>query len=853
LSLGWAQKLRANRISATLADATLCTFDFEPTKDFPVIPNLQPSMPSVADGIDEQLLDRVGVVPTDATPIDLMQAVSQVARQRLSQRWVRTQADQSADKARRVYYLSMEFLMGRTLGNALAALDLRGDAAAAMNVHAQRLEDVADHEPDAALGNGGLGRLAACFLDSMATLGLPSFGYGIRYEYGMFAQEIKNGAQIEHPDPWLEDGTAWEFPRAAITYPVRFGGWVEHTGTGADARALWRPSAEVAAKAYDMVIPGHGTDKVSTLRLWKAAAPAHIDLNAFNTGDYARAASAKNEYENISWVLYPNDSTPAGRELRLRQEYFFVAASMRDLIDRHLAEHGTLANLAEKVAIHLNDTHPAIGVAELMRLLCDEHEMHWAQAWAMCGKVFSYTNHTLMPEALETWPVALMQHVLPRHLEIIFRINQDLMDLASAKRPGDVEFLSNLSLIDERGERRVRMANLSIVGSHMVNGVSALHSELLVQTIFKDFAFLWPERFTNMTNGVTPRRWLAQANPGLADLLDRTLGRGWRLDLDQLKDLHKVKHSAPFRDEFMAVKRANKTRLAAMVERKTGVRVDPSSLFDVQVKRIHEYKRQLLNVLHAVTRYQAILANPQGINGRGWVPRTIIFAGKAASSYAMAKTIIRLIHDVGQVVNNDPRIGNRLKVVFVPNYGVSVAETIMPGADLSEQISTAGTEASGTGNMKLALNGALTIGTDDGANIEIRQNVGDDNIFIFGLKTPEVQAAKQSGYQPMRFYENTPPLKAVLDAIQGGQFSQDEPGRYRGLVDSLLWGGDHYLLLADYESYVATQLRVDELYRQPAQWAERAIANVAGMGAFSADRTIREYAGRIWHIEPETH
>ena len=813
---------------------------------------------SVADGIETQLLDTVGVAPADATAVDLMQAVSQVARGQLSQRWVQTQAEQRADKARRVYYLSMEFLMGRTLGNALAALDLRGEAAASMQAHAQRLEDVADREPDAALGNGGLGRLAACFLDSMATLGLPSFGYGIRYEYGMFAQEIKNGSQIEHPDPWLEDGTAWEFPRPSLVYPVRFGGWVEHSGEGdgsgsGQARALWRHSGEVAAKAYDMVIPGHGTDKVSTLRLWKAAAPAHIDLNAFNTGDYARAASAKNEYENISWVLYPNDSTPAGRELRLRQEYFFVAASIQDLIARHLEEHGSLANLAEKVAIHLNDTHPAIGVAELMRVLCDDHGMPWAQAWIECGKVFSYTNHTLMPEALETWPVALMQHVLPRHLEIIFRINAELMAFAAAKRPGDVGFLARLSLIDEGGERRVRMANLSVVGSHKVNGVSALHSDLLVQTIFKDFAELWPDRFTNMTNGVTPRRWLSQANPGLTELLDRTLGARWRLDLDQLKDLHKVKTSAAFRNEFTTVKRANKNRLAALIERRTGVIVDPASLFDVQVKRIHEYKRQLLNVLHAVTRYQAILANPQGVNGEAWVPRTIIFAGKAASSYATAKSIIRLIHDVGTVVNNDPRIGDKLKVVFIPNYGVSVAEVIMPGADLSEQISTAGTEASGTGNMKLALNGALTIGTDDGANIEIRQNVGDDNIFIFGLKTPEVAALKQTGYQPMRIYEGNPALKAVLDAISGGAFSPDEPGRYRGLIDSLLWGGDHYLLLADYESYVATQLRVDALYRLPAQWAERAIANVAGMGVFSSDRTIAEYARQIWHIEPEAH
>jgi glycogen phosphorylase len=802
---------------------------------------------AVASAVDDQLLSTVGVAPADATPAELMQAVSQLARRQLSQRWVATQAEQHAAKARRVYYFSMEFLMGRTLSNALAALDLRSDVAAAMSAHAQRLEDVAECEPDAALGNGGLGRLAACFLDSMATLGLPSFGYGIRYEYGMFAQEIQNGAQVEYPDPWLADGTAWEWPRAAITYPVRFGGWVEHTGPQGQQRAVWRAAAEVAAKACDMVIPGHGTQRVSTLRLWKALAPAHIDLNAFNTGDYARAASVKNEYENISWVLYPNDSTPAGRELRLRQEYFFVAASMQDLLARHLSENPSLENLAEKVAIHLNDTHPAIGVAELMRLLCDEHEMPWASAWSLCGRVFSYTNHTLMPEALETWPVGLMQHVLPRHLEIILRINQELLDLAATHRPGDTAFLASLSLIDERGERRVRMANLSVVGSHKVNGVSALHSELLVQTIFKDFASLWPERFTNMTNGVTPRRWLAQANPGLAALLDRRIGSGWRLDLAQLEALRAHMGDAAFRDEFMAAKRTNKERLTAFIERGTGVAVNPASLFDVQVKRIHEYKRQLLNVLHVVTRYQAILANPQA----DWVPRTVIFAGKAASSYATAKSIIRLIHDVGAVVNNDPRVGDRLKVVFIPNYGVSVAEVVMPGADLSEQISTAGTEASGTGNMKLALNGALTIGTDDGANIEIRQNVGDENIFIFGLKTPEVLALRQSGYQPMRSYENTPPLKAVLDAIAAGVFSPDEPGRYRGLVDSLLWGGDHYLLLADYTSYVATQLRVDALYRQPAQWAQRAIANVAGMGAFSSDRTIGAYAREIWGIEPE--
>jgi starch phosphorylase len=772
----------------------------------------------------------------------MMQAVAQVARQQLSKRWVDTQERERTEKARRVVYLSMEFLMGRTLSNALAALNLTDSASQGLTLHAQRMEDVADREADAALGNGGLGRLAACFLDSMATLGLPSFGYGIRYEYGMFAQDIQNGAQVEYPDPWLQDGTPWEFPRANLSYTVRFGGHVRHE----NEKAIWEHAGEVTAKAYDMVVPGHGTDKVSTLRLWKAVAPAHIDLGAFNTGDYARAATAKNEYENISWVLYPNDSTPAGRELRLKQEYFFVAASVQDLVQRHLAEHPTLANLAEYVAIHLNDTHPAIGVAELMRVLCDEHHMDWDTAWVLCGKTFSYTNHTLMPEALETWPVSLMQHVLPRHLEIIFRINKEFLDIASRHRPGDNDFLARLSLIDEHGERKVRMAHLSVVGSHKINGVSALHSDLLVHTIFSDFASIWPERFTNMTNGVTPRRWLAQANPGLAGLLDSTLGNSWRLDLDQLKRLNAVKADPDFQQKFMAIKRDNKVRLAAYIERTTGIRVSPDSLFDVQVKRIHEYKRQLLNVLHVITRYQAIIANPTA----DWLPRTVIFAGKAASSYFMAKSIIQLIHDVGAVVNNDPRVGDKLKLVFIPNYGVSVAEMIMPAADLSEQISTAGTEASGTGNMKLALNGALTIGTDDGANIEIRQNVGDDNIFIFGLKTPEVRALRLAGYHPLDYYNNNHALKAVIDGISHGQFSPGEPARYVPHINSVVWSGDHYLLLADYASYVETQHQVDALYRQPALWCERAIANVAGMGAFSSDRTIREYAEQIWHVAP---
>lgn len=793
--------------------------------------------------IDARLRGELGVSPAEAGAFEVMSATARAVREQLSLRWLDNQSRERTEKVRRVYYMSMEFLIGRMLGNALDALDLAEQAREGLARQSRHLEEAAAAEPDPGLGNGGLGRLAACFLDSLATVGIPSMGYGIRYEYGMFAQAISQGRQIESTDPWLANGTPWEFPRADIAYRVGFGGQVDHSS----GRALWQPAGEVLAKAYDLVVPGHATDRVSTLRLWRAAAPEHLDLNAFNRGDYARAAVVKNEYENISWVLYPNDSTPAGRELRLRQEYFFVAASLHDIVDRHLAEHGELSNLAQHVAIHLNDTHPAIGVAELMRLLCDEYHMDWESAWSITQQVFSYTNHTLMPEALETWSVELVQHVLPRHLQIIYRINQAMLDQAALHRPGDGDFLARLSLIDERGERRVRMAHLSIVGSRHINGVSALHSDLLVQTIFADFADLWPERFTNVTNGVTPRRWLAQANRPLAALIDATLGGDWRNDLEQLQALHRHAEDKDFRVQFMTAKQHNKQRLAAFLAASTGIEVDATSLFDVQVKRIHEYKRQLLNVLHVVTRYQAILARPDA----DWVPRTVIFAGKAASSYAMAKQIIHLINDVARTINADPRVGNRLKVVFVPNYGVSIAERIMPAADLSEQISTAGTEASGTGNMKLALNGALTIGTMDGANVEIHDRVGAENIFIFGLRTDEVAQLRSSGYRPMDIFEANEPLRAALEAIANGVFSPDEPARHLGVVDALTWGGDHYLLLADYDAYMTAQNRVDALYRDRDAWASAAIRNVASMGVFSSDRAIREYARRIWRIEPQ--
>ena len=795
--------------------------------------------------IDNKLLDSVATEPITANTKELYKALSQVAREQLARRWVKTQVDDRKNKSRRIYYMSMEFLVGRTLNNALSALDLRDKADAAFSTAGgPSLTDVIECEPDAALGNGGLGRLAACFLDSMATLELPSWGYGMRYEYGMFAQSIINGSQVEHPDSWLVDGTPWEFPRPGTHFTVRFGGTAEHHGEWAE----WNAAEAVEARAFDYVIPGHGTDRVSTLRLWKAGAPAQIDLNAFNSGDYARAAEFKNRFENISWVLYPNDSTPAGRELRLRQEYFFVAASLQDILFHHIEEHGHLNNLADQVAIHLNDTHPAIGVAELMRLLCDDYGMLWADAWSQCKRIFSYTNHTLMPEALETWPVSLMQYLLPRHMRIIYRINQEFLNEISLRYPGDIDLIRRVSLIDDadghEDNKRVRMAHLSIVGSHRINGVSQLHSDLMVQTIFADFAKLYPDRFHNKTNGVTPRRWLAQANPGLASLLDERIGKDWRLNLDRLQAIRPLATDEGFRTAFAAAKFSNKVRLSDYILRETGVALDPSFMFDVQVKRIHEYKRQLLNVLHVVTHYNQIL---HGL-ADDTAPRCVIFAGKAASSYYMAKQVIRLIHDVANMINNDPRAKDKLRVVFVPNYGVSVAELIMPAADLSEQISTAGTEASGTGNMKFSLNGALTIGTEDGANIEIRDNVGAENMFIFGNTTPQVEAIRKAGYNPRAIYQQNPMLNETLNKIDGGFFSPGERKRYHDLFNSLVNYGDHYLLLADYADYVATQTRVDQLYLNPAEWHRKAILNVAGMGTFSSDRTIRDYAVDTWNM-----
>ncbi|WP_418118879.1 glycogen/starch/alpha-glucan phosphorylase [Variovorax sp. 350MFTsu5.1] len=802
--------------------------------------------------VANKLIYAVGKDPVAASQDDWLNATSQAVRDQLVERWMMTTRANYAQDLKRVYYLSMEFLIGRTFTNALLAVDLYDTVREALADFGVDMAALSEREPDAALGNGGLGRLAACFLDSMATLGVPGMGYGIRYEYGMFRQRIVDGQQVETPDYWLTRGNPWEFQRPEVNYRVRFGGHVQkREGAGAPSGAAdWVDTHDVLAVAYDTIIPGYGTQATNTLRLWSARATEEIDLSAFNRGNYMQAVESKNHSENVSRVLYPDDSTPSGRELRLHQEYFFCSASVQDLLRRYLRNHKTFDQLSEKVSIHLNDTHPVLAVPELMRLLLDEHGLSWDVAWAHTQKVFSYTNHTLMHEALETWPVEMLGRILPRHLQIIYDINAKFLATVTQKVGNDVELMRRLSLVDETGERRVRMAYVAVLASHSVNGVSGLHSELMKQSIFSDFAKIFPERFNNKTNGVTPRRWLAQANPPLAALLDQRIGKGWRRDLSQLEALRPMAAQPAFVRAFRHAKRENKLRLANWVEQHLKIDIDTDAMFDVQVKRIHEYKRQLLNVLHVVTRYHRILDAQAAGTPLDMVPRVVVFAGKAASAYAMAKLVIRLINDVAATINADARVGKLLKVVFLPNYSVSLAEIIMPAADLSEQISTAGTEASGTGNMKFALNGALTIGTLDGANVEMRESVGPENIFIFGNTTPEVADIRARGYQPREIYEGNAELKRVLDAIRDGAFSPDEPSRYQGIYDALVNWGDHYLLLADYASYVAKQAEVDALYRDSDAWTRMAILNVAGMGVFSSDRTIAQYAHEIWHTKP---
>ncbi|MBL8381270.1 MAG: glycogen/starch/alpha-glucan phosphorylase [Burkholderiales bacterium] len=797
---------------------------------------------SLRKSIAHHLLYTVGKDSVAASRRDWIYALSAAVRDRLVERWMQTTRAQYSQNVKRVYYLSMEFLPGRSLSNALISLGLFDECHAAARELGLDLDELAALEPDPALGNGGLGRLAACFLDSMATLALPGFGYGIRYEYGMFAQRIVDGRQVEVPDHWLVAGNPWEFARPEVKYTIRFGGRIEER----DRQAHWVDSDDVLAMAYDTLVPGYGTSAVNTLRLWSATSSEAIDLALFNQGNYTAAIEAKNASENVSRVLYPDDSTERGRELRLKQEYFFVSASLQDLLRRYFKTHAGVEQLADKVSIHLNDTHPAIAVPELMRLLIDERKVPWTLAWRLTTRIFSYTNHTLMPEALETWPVAMMERVLPRHMKIIYDINELFLDQVRRERPDDSDLLRRVSLIDEGHGRRVRMAYLSVLASHKVNGVSKLHSQLLKDTVFADFDALFPGRIVNRTNGITPRRWLALANPGLARLIDRHIGSAWRTDLEELARLGPLAADPAFATQFATVKAANKRRLADIISHQVGVAVRPDSLFDVQIKRIHEYKRQLLNLLGVVARYRRILAEPQ----RDWTPRTVIFAGKSASAYVMAKRIIHLINDVARTINADPRVDGLLKVVFMPNYGVSLAQAIIPAADLSEQISTAGTEASGTGNMKLALNGALTIGTEDGANIEIRDAVGADNIFVFGLSAAAVAARRAAGHRPHELLAADPELAAVLDDIGGATFSPEAPGRHGDIVASLTTHGDHYLLLADFRAYMDAQARIDALYADPTEWNRRAILNVAAMGPFSSDRTIREYAQGIWRVHP---
>ncbi len=801
---------------------------------------------SLKRSLSNRLIYSMGKDPITATHRDWFHTTAYAVRERLIERWMETMRSYYESDAKRIYYLSMEFLTGRLLSNSLLNMGFYEECREALSDLELDLERIRELESDAALGNGGLGRLAACFLDSMATLSLPGYGYGIRYEYGMFNQRIENGYQVEHPDNWLRYGNPWEFPRPEVLFPVKFGGRVvqvknEH---GVD-KFHWVDTEEVMAMAFDTPVPGYDTNTVNNMRLWSAKASRDFNLKYFNEGNYIKAVEDKNESENLSKVLYPDDTTQMGRELRLKQQYFFVCASLEDILRRFTKFHPNLEDLPERVAIQLNDTHPSIAIPELMRVLIDVHHFDWDRAWNITRRTFSYTNHTLMPEALETWPVSLFESILPRHLQIIYEINFRFLEEVRHCYPGDQERLRRMSIVDEGGGRRLRMAHLAIAGSHCVNGVSQIHTDLMKKTIFADFDSFAPEKIINITNGVTQRRWLNQANPALSGLITQGIGRNWVRDLSELRKLGALARDNAFRKQFREVKRGNKERLSEIIRMRLKLDVDPGSLFDVQIKRIHEYKRQLLNVLHVVTRYNRIR------EGRAAeaVPRTVIFGGKAAPGYTMAKLIIKLIHCVGDVVNNDPAIGSRLKVVFIPDYSVSNAEKTIPACDLSEQISTAGTEASGTGNMKFGLNGALTIGTLDGANIEMMEEVGIENIFIFGLTAEEVSLVMSKGYNPWEIYNTNAELKQALDMINSGYFSPDAPARFRPIFDTLTGYGDHFLLLADYEAYIASQDRVDALFRDPEEWSRRAILNVAGMGKFSSDRTIREYADRIWNVK----
>lgn len=804
-----------------------------------------------AERLEAAILDKlayyVGKHPDTAKDRDWFMATALAVRDRLVDRWSETRDEIWRQHRKRVYYLSLEFLIGRLLFDAMTNLGMVEPVRAALDRLGVDLDRLRELEPDAALGNGGLGRLAACFMESMSTLEIAAHGYGIRYDHGLFRQRIKDGWQLEYPEDWLSFGNPWEFPRPEFAYTVGFCGHVEAIQRpDGSVRHVWHPGETVAAVAYDTPVPGWRGRHVNTLRLWTARASDPLRLDAFNSGDHVGAQTAQARAEAISKVLYPSDATPAGLELRLRQEFFFVSASLQDLIDRHMRQHDAIATLPDLVAIQLNDTHPAIAVAEMMRILVDLHHVEWEEAWRITTGCISYTNHTLLPEALETWPVPLMERLLPRHMQIIYMINALHLDRIRKAGESAPERLSALSLIDEHAGRRVRMGHLAFVGSHHVNGVSALHSELMKETVFRDLNAVYPGRIVNKTNGITFRRWLYEANPGLTRLIVEACGPEVLDRVEHLPRLEAVAEDRGFQRKVAAVRRQNKIALARIIAEQVGVKVDPDALFDVQIKRIHEYKRQLLNILEAVAVYDEMRAQPT----RDWIPRVKIFAGKAAASYHQAKLIIKLANDVAKVINSDPTVRGLLKVVFLPNYRVSLAEAIIPAADLSEQISTAGMEASGTGNMKLGLNGALTIGTLDGANVEMRERVGAENIFIFGLTAEEVETRRKAGLDMSETIAASPRLPEVLDAIRSGVFSPDDPNRYSGLVDAITHH-DYFMVSADFDSYYETQRNVFRLWRNKDAWWKASLLNTARMGWFSSDRAISEYAEEIWKVGVE--
>jgi starch phosphorylase len=796
------------------------------------------------EAILAKLTYSLGKDPLHAGPYDWFMATALAIRDRVIDRWMHSTRQTYAEQKKRVYYLSVEFLLGRLLFDTLGNLGITETARKALAELGVDIEDLRAIEPDQALGNGGLGRLAACFMDSMASLALPAYGYGIRYDHGLFKQHISDGWQHEVPEDWLAFRNPWEFERPEVIYQIGFGGAVEYIGGDEDtARALWYPAETVRAEAYDTPITGWRGRHINTLRLWSARANDPIHLYAFNQGDFLGAMAARAKAEAISKVLYPSDATPSGQELRLRQEYFFTSASLQDLVRRHLVQFESLSSLPEHVAIQLNDTHPAIAVAELMRLLVDEHEFSWNEAWRITTHTLNYTNHTLLPEALESWPVELMTRLLPRLMQIIYVINWDHLKAAEQAGIFDPAALAAVSLIQENGDKRVRMGHLAFVGSNRINGVSALHTNLMRKTVFRDLDAMRPGRIVNKTNGISFRRWLQRANPGLTKLLVDTIGERMLDDPEAMRALEAKADDPAFQRAFAETRLHNKENLARCIRDLVGIRINPAAMFDVQIKRIHEYKRQLLNILETVALYQAIRKQPHA----GWVPRVKIIAGKAAASYARAKLIIKLAHDVASVINSDPLVADKLKLVFLPNYNVSLAEAIIPAADLSEQISTAGMEASGTGNMKLGLNGALTIGTLDGANIEILEQVGPENIFIFGMTADEVAAKRRAGITGQDASAASPILAAVLDSIGSGTFSPDDKTRFHSLVDAVLVP-DHFMVAADFDAYWQAQRQVDWLWREPPAWWKASILNTARMGFFSSDRAIREYAREIWGI-----